>query len=275
MCIFVDDVIIVDPGSAERSPRKSSRAAPAKSYKEVDPSLYEERKPKSAKNRSLEKFKEFFKAATERSKHASVDFAAKAPREARPPKEPKQPREPKQRRPRQPKVPRASMNQFNGFMDLQQNGIAALGNLLPPSIASALSISLVPPTPNSAPPPMHNAMPLPLSHAANNPFLQSNHPFASIFAAHASTPIVPNVPGSMALADGSQLGHAGFTPKRRGRKPVILTEEEREARKQAYKRKLAEKLKEKRRLEREAKEQAKVNIHSHLHHVTYRRYMII
>ncbi|XP_022652516.1 tyrosine-protein kinase BAZ1B-like isoform X3 [Varroa destructor] len=260
-----DDVIIVDPASSGRSPRKSARSTPAKSYKEVDSSLYEERRPKTAKNRSLEKFKEFFKAAAERSKTKpdAVEVLPRPQKEAKPAKEPKQPREPKEPKPPRepkkrgpkPKYPRPSMEQLNSLFQLQQNGLAAaLGISLPPSIASALSISVVPSNPTSSnhnPLPPHQFIP-----AANHPFFQAN-PFASLFPTNAVSHLVPpSGPQAPRIGDGLQPG-AGLTPKRRGRKPVILTEEEREARKQAYKRKLAEKLKEKRRLEREAKEQAK------------------
>lgn len=58
--------------SPAKSPRKSQRNTPAKSYKEYDKTFYEDKKTSKGKNRSYEKFREFFKNTAERSKEPKI-----------------------------------------------------------------------------------------------------------------------------------------------------------------------------------------------------------
>ena len=63
--------MVVVSESPARSPRKSQRNTPAKSYKEYDKDFYDKKSSKG-KNRSYEKFREFFKNTTERSKEPKI-----------------------------------------------------------------------------------------------------------------------------------------------------------------------------------------------------------
>ncbi|XP_003743492.1 bromodomain adjacent to zinc finger domain protein 1A [Galendromus occidentalis] len=74
----IDDVVVVSESPA-KSPRKSQRNTPAKSYKEYDKNFYEDKKPSKGRNRSYEKFREFFKNTAERSKEPKI-VEKKAPK---------------------------------------------------------------------------------------------------------------------------------------------------------------------------------------------------